>query len=74
MTGYMIYDLVVEVVTPEKLNHEVLFHHIVGLISHVLILKDRDVPSAFYVMMVRGWGKGLGLGLELGLGLRSGLR
>jgi hypothetical protein len=33
MTGYMIYDLLIELFTPETLNLEVLFHHIVGLVS-----------------------------------------
>lgn len=33
MTGYMIYDLLIELFTPETLNYEVLFHHIVGLVS-----------------------------------------
>ncbi len=34
MTGYMVYDLVVELVTPAVLDYAVLFHHVAGLLSH----------------------------------------
>lgn len=52
MTGYMTYDLVVELVTPAQLDYAVLFHHVAGLLSHWHTLQTNDVASAFYTMLV----------------------
>jgi len=52
MTGYMLYDLIVEVVTPAVYDYAVLFHHIAGLLSHWHTLQTNDVASGWYTMMV----------------------
>lgn len=52
MTGYMLYDLVVEVVTPAVYDYAVLFHHIAGLLSHWHTLQTNDVASGWYTMLV----------------------
>jgi hypothetical protein len=52
MVGYMLYDMVIELVTPEKLDKLVLVHHVLGLIQHGTTLAHDDGVSAFFTMGV----------------------
>lgn len=52
MTGYMIYDLIIELLTPAVYDYAVLFHHIAGLLSHWHTLQTNDVASGWYTMLV----------------------
>lgn len=45
MTGYMVYDLIVELVTPAQLDYAVLFHHVAGLLSHWHTLQVRSIVN-----------------------------
>lgn len=52
MTGYMLYDLVVELATPAVYDYAVLFHHLAGILSHWHTLQTNDVASGWYTMLV----------------------
>ena len=52
MTGYMIYDTIVETVLVRKINILVLVHHVLGLVSHLCTLYFNSGISAHYTMVV----------------------
>lgn len=52
MTGYMIYDMIVETVLVRKINILVLVHHILGLVSHFGTRYLDSGVSAHYTMLI----------------------
>lgn len=52
MTGYMIYDTIIELFFVSRLDGLVIFHHVLGLLSHGYSFYLNSGMSAFYLMMV----------------------
>lgn len=52
MTGYMIYDTIIELFFVSRFDGLVIFHHVLGLLSHGYSFYLNSGMSAFYLMMV----------------------
>ena len=52
MTGYLIYDLLHELNFPEKADKETIFHHLLGLATHVTARSTGSVAACNYYMMI----------------------
>src|SRR3546814_5990736 len=52
MTGYMIYDSVIGLFFVSRFDGLVIFHHVLGLLSHGYSFYLNSGMSAFYLMMV----------------------
>eukprot|EP01059_Diplonema_ambulator_P031963 TRINITY_DN6047_c0_g1_i1.p1 TRINITY_DN6047_c0_g1~~TRINITY_DN6047_c0_g1_i1.p1 ORF type:complete len:294 (+),score=73.51 TRINITY_DN6047_c0_g1_i1:51-884(+) len=52
MVGYLLYDLVICVFVESEITVLFLVHHIIGLVSHMLVLLTGDGIGSFYTMAV----------------------
>ena len=52
MIGYIIYDFVICLFVESELSYLFLLHHIIGAVSHYLVLSFRDGYGANYSMLV----------------------